>query len=61
MDGETFRAWARMMHRKSDALYEDAMIAATATVHKLTVVTRNAVDFSHFNVPILNPFEPVAG
>jgi len=25
MDGETFRAWARMMHRKSDAMYEDAM------------------------------------
>jgi predicted nucleic acid-binding protein len=39
MDGATFRAWARLMHRRSDTLYEDAMIAATATVHKLTVVS----------------------
>jgi len=28
MDGMTFRVWARMMHRRSDTLYEDAMIAA---------------------------------
>src|SRR5580698_3606758 len=30
MDAETFRLWARFMHRRSDTLYEDAMIAATA-------------------------------
>jgi predicted nucleic acid-binding protein len=58
MDGATFRAWARLMHRRSDTLYEDAMIAATATVHKLTVVTRNVADFANFSVPVLNPFEP---
>lgn len=60
MDGETFRTWARFMHKKSDALNEDAMIAATASVNKLTVVTRNVVDFKPFNVPILNPFDPPA-
>ena len=30
MDAESFRIWARLMHRRSDTLYEDAMIAATA-------------------------------
>ena len=45
MDATIFRCWARLMHRQSDTLYEDAMIAATAQVHGLTVVTRNVADF----------------
>lgn len=56
MDAATFRAWARLMHRKSDTLYEDAMIAATAQVHGLTVATRNVTDFNAFGIPIFNPF-----
>lgn len=56
MDARTFRAWARLMHRRSDTVYEDAMIAATAKVHGLTVVTRNVADFEPFDVPLLNPF-----
>jgi predicted nucleic acid-binding protein len=56
MDAQTFRVWAQLMHRKSDTVYEDAMIAATAKVHGLTVVTRNTADFKAFGVPLLNPF-----
>lgn len=57
MDGLAFRQWARLMHRQSDTLYEDAMIAATAQVHHLTVVTRNITDFQAFGVALFNPFE----
>lgn len=56
MDAITFRVWARLMHRQSDTVYEDAMIAASVIVHKLTVVTRNVRDFERFNVPLYNPF-----
>ena len=59
LDGEIFREWARLMHHESDTVYEDAMIAACARVHKLTVVTRNVSDFKRFNVPIFNPFDKV--
>src|SRR5712692_4155945 len=45
MDAATFRAWAKLMHRRSDALIEDAMIAATARMHGLQIVTRNVTDF----------------
>lgn len=56
MDAQVFREWARLMHRKSNTLYEDAMIAATAKIHNLTVVTRNIGDFKGFKIPLLNPF-----
>lgn len=60
MDAPAFREWARLMHRASDTLYEDAMIAATARVHQLVVVTRNVVDFKPFQVEVFNPFSAPA-
>ncbi len=57
MDAAIFRTWAKLMHKTSDTLYEDAMIAATARIHQLTVVTRNITDFKSFGVTLFNPFD----
>lgn len=56
MDAATFRLWARLMHRRSDSLMEDAMIAATAKRHGLRVATRNVRDFKDFGVDVFNPY-----
>ncbi len=34
----------------------DMLIAATAQVHALTLVTRNTADFAGCGIPVLNPF-----
>jgi toxin FitB len=34
----------------------DALIAATALVHGMTVVTRNVADFAPMGVALLNPW-----
>ena len=57
MDAAVCREWARLMHRRSDALVEDAFIAATARVHRLVVATRNVRDFKTLGVETLNPFD----
>ena len=38
----------------------DALIAATALVHHMTVVTRNVADFAATGAPLLNPWDKVA-
>lgn len=57
MDSACFREYARLIHGRSDTLAEDAMIAATARVHGLTVATRNERDFRHLGVSVFNPFK----
>ena len=56
MDAAISRLGAKLMHRKSSSLYEDAVIAACAIRHNITVVTRNIRDFKQFNLPPFNPF-----
>jgi toxin FitB len=57
MDGSCFREAARLLEAKQEDLYDDAMIAATARLHGLTVATRNERDFQHLDVKIVNPFK----
>ena len=55
-DGMIYREWARLMVGKSDDLSADAMIAATARIHGMAVVTRNVKDFASFRVQVFDPF-----
>ena len=52
--------WAKLLAdlRKSgqSLSIKDSLIAATALVHGLTVVTRNARDFTKTGVRVVNPF-----
>jgi len=56
IDAETYRLWAKLITGQSDTVYEDALIAACAMRHDLTVTTRNIKHFRLFDVPTLNPF-----
>jgi toxin FitB len=46
------------LHVPDPRAERDALIAATALVHRLTVVTRNVNDFKPMGVSFLNPWEP---
>jgi toxin FitB len=48
-------AWGRQPQTQPVPVI-DALIAATARVHGLTMVTRNAKDFEPAGIPVLNPF-----
>ena len=46
-----------MLHVPNPRSDRDALIAATALVHGLTVATRNVADFERMEVAVLNPWE----
>jgi len=46
-----------MLHVPNPRFDRDALIAATALVHGLTVATRNVADFDRMGVGVLNPWE----
>ena len=52
--------WAKLLaelRAKGQAMpIKDSLVAATALVHSLTVVTRNASDFKKAGVKVINPF-----
>ncbi len=58
MNASAFREWNRLMHRRSDTMPEDTMIAATADVYRRTTVVRNVSDFGQRGVEVRNPCEP---
>ena len=55
IDATIARACAKL-HVPDPRRERDALIAATALVHGLTVVTRNTADFEHMGVVLLNPW-----
>jgi len=55
VDGEIAQLWGRLrVPHPENAL--DKLIAATALIHDLIVVTRNGQDFDGTGVQMLNPF-----
>lgn len=61
MDGMTAAEWGVIMaraERTGQPISEmDAWIAATASIHGLTVVTRNLADFAAHHGDLLNPWK----
>lgn len=47
---------AALLHVPDSRPERDALIAATALTHELTVVTRNITDFERMGVPLINPW-----
>ncbi|MDE9437331.1 type II toxin-antitoxin system VapC family toxin [Xenorhabdus bovienii] len=47
------------LHVPDKCSERDALIAATALVHSMTIVTRNVADFQSTGVSILNPWESI--
>jgi predicted nucleic acid-binding protein len=45
------------LHGPDPKPFRDGLIAATALVHSLVVVTRNLADFEATGVPLLNPWQ----
>jgi predicted nucleic acid-binding protein len=59
-DAQTGMRWAELIamlrHSGGAMPVKDSLIAATALVHDLTVVTRNRADFERARVRVVDPF-----
>ena len=56
VDGRVADAWGRMAAVRTVSVI-DGLLAATARVHGLTLVTRNTRDFEGLDTPPFNPFD----
>lgn len=54
---ETVARRSAVLHVPNPAPVRDSLIAATALVHGMTVVTRNVQDFDAMGVTLLNPWK----
>lgn len=52
----TLKLTAQSARRRQTLHFADSLIAATAHVHRLVVVTRNVKDFLNLSIPVLNPW-----
>lgn len=64
LDASICLAWGQLVARleaqgKTMAIV-DSLIAATASFHRMTLVTRNVSDFRHVDIGLLNPWEDQA-
>ena len=48
------------LHVPNPRSKRDALVAATALVHRLTVATRNVNDFRSTGVPVINPWQAIS-
>ena len=60
VDADITDAWGQM-HRIRNVPVVDGLLAATAKVHNLTLVTRNIQDVQGLGVNLFNPFSPTTG
>ncbi len=51
--------WGRMSAKRPVSTI-DALLAATAKVHRMTLATRNVADVADLGAAVFNPFEPKA-
>ena len=57
VDRAVIDRWAALRSaHPGKADFEDMLIAATASAHRLTVATRNLRDFEPLGVPVLDPW-----
>ena len=62
IDAKTADRWGRLMAQAGRPLPAiDSLLAATALIHNLTLVTRNVRDFAFENLALIDPWQETAG